>query len=344
MIQVDGLSSRAGRFALAGVTFAIPARSWGIVLGPAGSGKTTLLETIAGVRRASSGRVMLRGVDVTRDEPETRRVGIVHQHGFLFPHLTVAQNIAYGARDASAAEEVARRFEVSALAGRAVDTLSGGERQVVALARALAPAPDILLLDEPFAALDQRRRVRVRVELRRLQRERGMTVMHVTHDFVEAGTLGDIAMVMDAGRVSQVGAPEDLFRKPASAAVADFLGAENVLAGEVTRAAGDGTLEFRGHGLALVGLGDHPGGAGHAVIRGDEITIATAGQGVTSARNTVRGTVLELARDNVLTRVTIAAGDTSLVAVITTASANALSLAPGTPVTASIKATAVHIC
>jgi molybdopterin-binding protein len=349
VIDVAQLSARAGRFALSDVTFTVPRGAWSIVLGPAGSGKTTLLETIAGVRRAASGRVMLRGEDVTRRAPEERRVGIVHQHGYLFPHLSVAENVAYGARDAGAAEEMARRFGADALAARSVESLSGGERQIVALARALAPAPDILLLDEPFAALDPRRRVRVRAELRRLQRERAMTVMHVTHDFVEAGTLGDLAMVMDAGRISQLGTPETLFRKPASGAVADFLGAENVFAGEVTRdgaaeADAVATLEFRGHGLTLVGVGDHPGGSAHAVIRGDEVVLGTGDASVTSARNTIHGIVIEVARDGALSRVTMTAGDTSLVAVITTSSAEALALKPGAGVTATIKATAVHIC
>ena len=349
MIDVARLSARAGRFVLSDVTFTVPAGAWSIVLGPAGSGKTTLLETIAGVRRATHGRVALRGEDVTRLAPEERRVGIVHQHGYLFPHLSVQENVAYGTRDARAAAAMAERFGADVLASRSVESLSGGERQVVALARALAPAPDILLLDEPFAALDPRRRVRVRAELRRLQRERGMTVMHVTHDFVEAGTLGDLAMVMDAGRISQLGTPETLFRKPASGAVADFLGAENVFAGEVTRdraAAGDAvaTLEFRGHGLTLVGVGDHPGGAAHAVIRGDEVVLGTGDASATSARNAIHGVVIEVARDGALSRVTMSAGDTSLVAVITTSSADTLALEPGAEVTATIKATAVHIC
>jgi molybdopterin-binding protein len=340
VIETRALSARAGRFHLEDVSFVIPAGAWGIVLGPAGSGKTTLLETIAGVRAASAGQVLLRNSDETRSQPEARRIGIVHQHGYLFPHLSVSENVAYGTRDGGAAREMATRFGADGLAGRSVTSLSGGERQIVALARALAPAPDILLLDEPFAALDQRRRVRVRSELRRLQRERGMTVMHVTHDFVEAGTLGDVALVLEAGRLAQVGAPESLFHRPASAAVADFLGAENVLAGTVTRDddanGGDlATLHFRGHGLTLVGLGDHQGGPAHAVIRGEEVVLA---------RNVLAGTVMEVAPDGVLARVTIATGDTSIVAVITRSSAGDLALEPGVDVVATIKATAVHIC
>ena len=343
MIAAVQLSARAGAFALREVSFAVPQGGWGVVLGPAGAGKTTLLETIAGVREATGGRVLLRGADATALPPELRRVGIVYQHGYLFPHLTVDENIAYGTRDISAARQVAERLGADALRGRAVSSLSGGERQIVALARALAPSPDILLLDEPFAALDPRRRVRVRSEMRRLQRERGTTVLHVTHDFIEAGTLGDVAVLLENGAVLQSGTPDELFRTPASAAVAEFLGAENVFSGVIDRAAEAGAVHFSGDGIELVGLGDHPGGAGHAVIRGEDVVLARA-PAVSSARNTIAGAIVEVAPDGVLARVTIAVGTTTLVAVVTQSSARELALAPGDRVTASIKATSVHLC
>jgi molybdopterin-binding protein len=346
VIALEKLASRAGSFTLHDVSITLPQGAWGIVLGPAGSGKTTLLETIAGVRAATSGRVMLRGVDVTALPAEGRRVGMVYQHGYLFPHLTVEENIAYGAT-ADAARQMAERFGADAFASRAVTSLSGGERQIVALARALAPAPDIILLDEPFAALDPRRRVRVRAELRRLQRERGMTVLHVTHDFVEAGTLGDLAMVLDDGRLSQVGTPDAIFRKPASGAVADFLGAENVYSGTIARAASNddiATLTFSGDGLTLVGVGDHPGGAGHAVVRGEDVVLARQHPSPSSARNVLEGRILEVAPNGVLARVTIALGASTLVAIVTQESATTLGLAAGESVVASIKATAVHLC
>ena len=349
MITLERLSSRAGRFELRDVSVTVPKGAWGIVLGPAGSGKTTLLETIAGVRLATGGRVILRGGDATPLPPEARRIGMVYQHGYLFPHLTVEENIHYGPNDASATREMAARLGADSLAGRSVTSLSGGERQIVALARALAPNPDILLLDEPFAALDPRRRVRVRAELRRMQRERGTTVLHVTHDFVEAGTLGDLALVLDGGRLSQVGTPDAVFRKPASGAVADFLGAENVYRGSITRTgAGDAmemaTLFFTGDGLTLVGVGDHPGGAGHAVIRAEDVVLARQDPGPSSARNVLAGRILEVAPDGVLARVTIAMECTTLVALITQGSASELGLAAGDAVVASIKATAVHLC
>ncbi|MEO8333671.1 MAG: ABC transporter ATP-binding protein [bacterium] len=346
MIALERLSSRAGGFTLKDVTITLPKGAWGIVLGPAGSGKTTLLETIAGVRRATSGRVMLRDADVTTLSPDARRVGMVYQHGYLFPHLTVEENIAYGAGIESA-REMAGRFGADAFASRSVTSLSGGERQIVALARALAPSPDILLLDEPFAALDPRRRVRARVELRRIQRERGMTVLHVTHDFVEAGTLGDLAMVLDGGRLSQSGTPDTIFRKPASGAVADFLGAENVYSGRIRRRDGDGdiaTLDFSGDSLTLIGVGDHPGGTGHAVIRAEDVVLARLYPNPGSARNVLEGRIVEVAPNGVLSRVTIAVGTSSLVAIVTRDSVTALGLAVGESVVASIKATAVHLC
>ena len=141
MIEVDALAARSGTFVLRDVTFALPRGAWGIVLGSAGAGKTTLLETIAGVRAAMSGRVSLRGVDVTRQPPERRCVGIVYQHAFLFPHLTVEENVRYGAADAEHAIELAKRLGAGALLERSVRDLSGGERQMVAIARALAPSP-----------------------------------------------------------------------------------------------------------------------------------------------------------------------------------------------------------
>ena len=163
--------------------------------------------------------------------PERRRLSIVYQHAYLFPPLTVRENVGYGSVSPKVTVEMMERFGLGEVAGRDVRVLSGGERQLVALARALARRPEVLLLDEPFAALDPRRRVSVRRELRTVYFERRFTVLQVTHDFHEAGLLGDVGVVLDRGRLLQVGKPEELFRQPASPVVADFLGAENVFAG-----------------------------------------------------------------------------------------------------------------
>lgn len=347
MIDVVALGARAGHFALRDVTFTVPAGAWGVVLGPAGAGKTTLLETIAGIRPVASGTVALRRVDVTQQPAEQRRIGMVYQHAYLFPHLSVDENIAYAAKDHDGAREIAARLGADVLSSRPVAMLSGGERQVVALARALAPRPDVLLLDEPFAALDPRRRASVRAELKRMHRDSGLTILHVTHDFIEAGTLGDIAIVLDDGAVAQVGPPYVLFRKPATAAVADFLGFENVFTGQVSApsaGAEERLLAFTGSGIDLIGVGIHPGGAGHAVIRAEDVTLAREAPGASSARNVLRGLVVSVSRHGALAHVTIEVGATSLTAILTEAALGDMGFAAGMPATAIIKATAVHLC
>jgi molybdopterin-binding protein len=349
LIETRGLGTRAGSFALAEVSFHLPRGAWGIVLGPAGAGKTTLLETVAGVRRAEQGAVLLRGVDVTREPAERRGVGIVYQHGYLFPHLSVEENIRYGTRDAAYAGAIAERLGADALRTKPVSTLSGGERQIIALVRALAPRPDILLLDEPFAALDPRRRTRLRRELHALQRELGMTVLQVTHDFAEAGTLGDLALLVEGGRLVQVGAPERLFRSPATAAAAEFLGAENVYAGAaelLQRGEGTGpdTVRFRTGALSLVAVGEYGASASHAVIRGEDVVLARGRSEPSSARNVLEGAVMEVAVEGPLARVTVDIAGTLLVASVTTSAVNELGLVAGVAIVATVKATAVHLC
>ena len=203
------------------------------MIGPAGSGKTTLLETVAGIIPQRAGTLRLMGRDVAGVPPERRGIGFVYQRGYLFPHLSVEENVGYGAADHAFVRELSERLGVNALLAREVRGLSGGEQQLVAIARALAARPKILLLDEPFSALDPRRRTLVRRTVRALHDELGMTVLQVTHDFTEAGLLGDIAILLDGGRVLQSGPPEQVFRRPASPYIAEFLGAENVFAGEV---------------------------------------------------------------------------------------------------------------
>ena len=351
MIEVTGLAARVGSFALEGVTFVLPSGGYGIVIGPAGSGKTTLLETIAGIVPARAGTVRLRGDDVTRAPPEERALAMVYQHAYLFPHRSVGENVEYGARDRASARALADRFGIGGLSRRDVRSLSGGERQLVALSRALATRPSVLLLDEPFAALDPRRRAAARREVRAVQREWGLTVLQGTHDFGEAGLLGDLAILLDSGRVLQQGAPELVFRRPASPYVAEFLGAENVFAGTVIGEAGTGRsggdavrlLEFRSAGLTLHAVADAEPGPAHAVIRAEEITIARA-EHPTSARNRFAARVVEVAPSGALARVTLDVGGATLVAALTTASARELALEEGAAVTATFKATAVHLC
>ena len=348
MIELVGLSARVGAFALRDLSFTVPRGEWGIVLGPAGAGKTTLLEAVAGVVEATGGAIRLDGRDVTRAPIETRGAGLVYQHAYLFPHLGVAANVRYGVRDDAIARAVSDRLGVTALEGRDVRSLSGGERQLVALARTLARQPSVLLLDEPFSALDPRRRSAVRRAVRGLVREWGTTVLQVTHDFEEAGLLGDVAIVLDRGRVLQVAPPSQLFRAPATSAVADFLGIENVFEGAIAAdgpadASGVRTVRFTGQGLVLHAVSDAGEGRGHAVIRAEEIVLSrTAPEG--SARNAFVGDVIERAGTGALVHVTVRVGEVAFVTVLTAQSAQALDLAVGAAVHLSFKATAVHLC
>ena len=228
----------------------------------------------------------------------------------------------------------------------------------------------MLLLDEPFSALDPRRRTLVRREVRAIARELGITVLQVTHDFTEAGLLGDVAILLDGGRVLQSGPPEQLFREPSSPYIAEFLGAENVYAGEVRYlgdaapdwvdgaadafARGNRAIEFNAGAMTLYTVGDAPAGEGHAVIRAEEVLISAAPQS-SSARNQFKGVVSEIATTGALTRVTveISGADSGsratgkgapIVAALTTRSAQELALREGSEVWASFKAMAVHLC
>lgn len=350
MIEARGLSARVGSFVLSDVTFTVPKRAYGVVIGPAGSGKTTLLETISGITPQAGGSLTLDGRPALGIPPEARNIGLVYQHAYLFPHLSVEANIAYGAAEPDVAREVATRIGAWELRERAVDSLSGGERQLVALARALARRPSILLLDEPFSALDPRRRETTRRELRRLHREWGMTVLQVTHDFTEAGLLGDVAILLDRGRVLQSGNPAEVFRKPASPYVAEFLGAENVFAGSAKLIEGDATpherlqaVEFKTGPLTIYAVANAVENPGYAVIRAEEVLLALEPQS-SSARNHFRGTITEISTLGALTRVTLDVDGIPLVAALTTRSAQELELAVGGEAYASFKAMAVHLC
>lgn len=356
MIGIEALSVRLGEFTLADVSFTVPAGAYGIVIGPAGAGKTTLLEAIAGLVPQRNGIVRLSGVDVTRVPPERRGVGIVYQHAYLFPHLSVWQNVVYGA-DPLHAGEMMERFGLRAVAGRDVRVLSGGERQLVALARTLARRPDILLLDEPYSALDPQSRATVRREVRSIHEERRCTVLHVTHDFAEAGLVGDIAILLDRGRVLQAGEPAELFRRPATPYVAGFLGAENIYAGTARpiRAstpdwadASEGQLvehplAFDTGALTLYALGDVAPGKAHAVLRAEDVMLS-AQPLASSVRNQFRGRVVEMVRAGALTKVTVDVRGTPIISAVTTRSVQELGLEIGRDVVAAVKATAIHIC
>lgn len=241
-IQINNVCKRFGEFvALDNVSLEVPNGELTALLGPSGSGKTTLLRIIAGLEVPDSGTVLYHGADVTNQPVRDRNIGFVFQHFALFRHMNVYDNIAFGMRVRGAGNdkikervrELIQLVRLEGLKWRFPSQLSGGQRQRVALARAMAAEPKVLLLDEPFGALDAKVRQELRQWLRRLHDEVHLTSVFVTHDQEEAFEVADLVVVMNHGRVEQAGTPHDVFENPASAFVMDFLGNVNVFHGRV---------------------------------------------------------------------------------------------------------------
>jgi len=316
-----------------------------VLFGASGSGKTTLLRLLAGLDRPDAG-VIRFGECVWHESaagvhlaPQQRRAGFLFQDYALFPHLTVAQNVSFAAPRFTA-NGLLERFGIFDLADRFPSQLSGGQQQRVALARALAARPSLLLLDEPLSALDAATRVRTRAELRRILRESGVPSIVVTHDRMEAVALGDWMAVIADGRIHQTGPVQEVFRRPASAAVAESAGVENILPAEIVS---------RHSGLVSVRLGpavidcvdDGEAGALLACIRAEDVSL-TRDRHTSSARNRIVGVIRAVTAEGALARVELDCGF-PLVAMITAQSADELRLTEGEPVSAIIKTTSVHL-
>ena len=283
-VEAEEVEKRFGQgehavVALDRVSVAIAQGEFFTLLGPSGCGKTTLLRLIAGFESPTGGRILLDGQDITDLPPNRRPVNTVFQSYALFPHLTVAQNVAFGLEmlgrpKAEVRETVDRMLalvKLDAMAGRKTAQLSGGQQQRVALARALAPQPKVLLLDEPLSALDLKLRKEMQGELKRLQKETGITFVFVTHDQEEALTMSDRIAVMSQGRILQTGTPREIYTRPASRFVADFIGETNFLTARL-----DGTAaEVAGHRIPL----SAPASAGPVTlaVRPEHIRIAPPG-------------------------------------------------------------------
>ncbi len=232
MIEIARLHATFGEFALRDVSLRIGKGEYWVILGPSGCGKSVLLQTIAGFFSPTQGRILVDDRDVTAIPPERRRMGLVFQQAALFPHKSVWENIAYGLRARKVpAEDVERtvtdlieRLGLKSILARPVPTLSGGEAQRIAVARALAIRPDLLLLDEPMSALDHNTRLELQVELARVHKALGLTTLHVTHSREEAAALGDHIAIMLAGRIVQRGTMAEVRGRPRCPFVARFLG------------------------------------------------------------------------------------------------------------------------
>ena len=295
-IRIRQLTKRFGAVtALRGLDLTIDAGELFFLLGPSGCGKTTLLRSLAGFYIPEEGTVLFGDEDVTRLEPHRRNTGMMFQSYALWPHMTVAKNVAFGLerRNVSRAD-IARRVEaaldlvgLSAYADRRPAQLSGGQQQRVALARTVVIEPEVLLLDEPLSNLDAKLRVEMRSELRALQRKLGITAIYVTHDQEEANAVADRIAVLDGGRIQQIGTPVELYDHPANRFVATFLGTANLIEGRTQGGS------FVAENFSLPGIGG-PDGPACVSIRPQDVTLglATGGSGATVEESEFLGGVV----------------------------------------------------
>ncbi|MBN2239062.1 MAG: ABC transporter ATP-binding protein [Dehalococcoidales bacterium] len=347
MIEIKNLSVDLGDFTMKDVSLTIEEGDYFIILGPTGAGKTVLLESIAGLYPVKSGEIRLREKDVTNLEPEKRNIGIVYQDHVLFPHLTVRDNICFGLRMHKMKKEaIAERLEwitgllnISHLLHRKPDTLSGGEKQKVSLARALSTNPEILLVDEPLSALDPESKEIVQQELKQLHRKLGITILHVTHDFEEAISLGTRIAVIGEGQLKQTGTPDEIFRRPNSEFVARFAMSRNILHGQVLQQTGRDTV-FRSEGTDFVVVSEDEGDS-HASVRPEDIIISLEPIR-SSARNCFEGTITGILDkgSTLYIKVNIPPELTSLV---TRHSYDEMELEEGKKVFVTFKASSVHL-
>jgi putative spermidine/putrescine transport system ATP-binding protein len=323
-VQMEGLSRHYGPVvALDRLDLTLHPGELVALLGPSGCGKTTTLRLVAGLEDADSGHITVGGKDITRVSAAKRDMGMVFQAYSLFPHMTVRQNVAFGLRlrKVSAAQRDKRAIEMLDLVGlstqadRYPNQISGGQQQRVALARALAIEPQVLLLDEPLSALDAKVRAQLRDEIRRIQLEVGITTLFVTHDQEEALAIADRVGVMREGRLEQLAPPTEVYSRPATSFVAEFVGLSNRLPGEVR----GGEVSVRGVTLPLVE--DVPDGQVVALVRPEAVTLASH---ASAESGPLVGTVIAVTFLGATSRVTVDLGDTRVLAQLPTSEATAL--------------------
>lgn len=303
-----------GFTALGGVSIDIGENEFVTLLGPSGCGKTTLLRCIGGFEKPTSGEILYKGKNIIGLPPYKRAINTVFQRYALFPHLNVAQNVAFGPDlrkedKKKTAEEVSRMLALVGLAGfekRRISSLSGGQQQRVAIARALINNPDVLLLDEPLGALDLKLRREMQLELKRIQRESGITFIFVTHDQEEALTMSDRVAVMSAGHILQLGTPEDIYNEPQSAFVADFIGDSDIMAGTMVR---DRLVRFLGCDFACVDTGFGENAEVDVVLRPEDVKLKPIDD---PAQNVPQGVVESLLFKGVHYEMKVRVGDNVL--------------------------------
>jgi molybdopterin-binding protein len=350
MLELKSVTVSAGNFRLQDIDLTLAEGECHAVLGPSGSGKTTLLNTVLGVLSPERGRIRLDGVDITDVSVERRGLGYVPQNLGLFPHLSVRDNLAYSPRARGLSrtqfqpmvDTLVEATGIGALLDRQTTTLSSGERQRVGLVRALASQPRLVLLDEPFTALNESLRRELWWLMRELRQQHGLTVMIVTHDLTEAYFLADNVSVLLEGRVIQQGEKAAVYGRPVSPAVAHFLGVETLQPGRVMIVKeGLATVEVGGAQLLAIAP---PGVREHVLvsIRGEDVILQRGAGEISSARNRLPARVVSVQPGSPLMGVELDAGF-PLFALVTRPAYEEMNLRPGDPVTAIIKAPSVHL-
>lgn len=346
MIEADSLCYQAGKFSLEDISFRVDSSETLVILGPTGAGKTVVIELLAGFRSPKSGSVLIDGSDISHLPPEKRKIGLLYQDYLLFPHLSVFDNIAYGLRKGglkkgeirSKIKEFAALIGIEDLLDRNPRKLSGGEQQRVALARTLIVEPEILLLDEPFSAVDPNTKEDLMRELRRILEKRKMPVIYITHDQVEAIDMADRIAVMNEGRVVQIDYPERVFSAPKSEFVANFVGIRNVYKGKATRVDGSTSVEI--DDTRIFSSIDLEGEV-HMTIRPEDV-IVSRGRISSSARNSLRGKVVAIVEKRPVIYITADCG-IEITSAITRESLNELNITLGDEIFMTFKAQNVNL-
>jgi molybdate/tungstate transport system ATP-binding protein len=346
MINLRNVSKQLGNFSLKNINLNIEDKEYFVMLGPTGSGKTAILELISGMYQPDQGEIFINGQNVTSKYPEERCIGVVYQDYMLFPHLNVRENIVFALKLKKTPANIMNQklsqmttlLHINHLLERHPFTLSGGEQQRVALARALIMEPKVLLLDEPLSALDPRSKELFQQELKVLHQQTKTTTIHITHDFNEAFMMADRIGIMHNGELVQTGSTKDVFQKPASRFVAEFVGMENIYNGEVIY---DGKSRIiRIGSVNISGVTELQGNV-RVAIRPEDIII-TKERFPSSARNTLEARITQILPCGTLVKLVLDAGIT-LAALVTKQSLEEMELTVDQSVYAVFKSTEVHI-